>query len=180
MRRPSLRNLNETAPGGAVETREADEADAVDFEPMPTVDPTAVLLGTAKRKRGPRTPRPAAPHAAAPRRPPRAAREDAAKRPSRRKKTSAARSRNSHVHARLTGDVTAAARNSQPFADPELGPLLDEGGLRTARFFVRVRIRVRELDVLRASVDQHRPRRVRCRAIRQRGKGVFIGRLIDR
>jgi len=78
----------ETAPGGAVETREADEADVVDFEPMPTVDPTAVLLGTAKRKRGTRTPRAAAPQAAAPpkKAAPRGGRKSAAKRPSRAKK----------------------------------------------------------------------------------------------
>ncbi len=84
---PSSSHLVETAPGGAVETREADEADTVDFEPMPTVDPTAVLLGTAKRKRGPRAPRPAAPHVAAPKKAaPRGARKTAAKRPSRTKK----------------------------------------------------------------------------------------------
>jgi uncharacterized LabA/DUF88 family protein len=81
-------HLVETAPGGAVETREADEADVVDFEPMPTVDPTAVLLGTAKRKRGSRTPRPAAPQVAAPKKAaPRGGRKTAAKRPSRGKKT---------------------------------------------------------------------------------------------
>jgi hypothetical protein len=84
---PPSAHLVETAPGGAVDIREADEADAVDFEPMPTVDPTAVLLGTAKRKRGPRAPRPAAPHVAAPKKAaPRGARKSAAKRPARAKK----------------------------------------------------------------------------------------------
>jgi uncharacterized LabA/DUF88 family protein len=85
----------ETAPGGAVETREADEVETVDFEPMPTIDPTAVLLGTAKRKRSPRTARhtPHAPHAAAPKKmvaAARAPRKTAAKRPARGKKAAGA------------------------------------------------------------------------------------------
>jgi uncharacterized LabA/DUF88 family protein len=53
--------IADRAPGEPVEAREADETDAIDMEPMPTIDPTAVLLGTAKRKRGTRTPRPAGP-----------------------------------------------------------------------------------------------------------------------
>src|SRR5262249_34995600 len=47
------------------ETPEASEADIVDLEPMPTVDPTAELLGTAKRKRTARTRQTAATTAAA-------------------------------------------------------------------------------------------------------------------
>jgi uncharacterized LabA/DUF88 family protein len=82
--------VTETAPGSAIEAREADETETVDFEPMPTVDPTAVLLGTAKRKRGSRTtPRPPAPVAAAPKKAaPRGTRKTAARRPARAKKAS--------------------------------------------------------------------------------------------
>jgi hypothetical protein len=55
----------ETAPGGEIETREADETDTADIEPMPTIDPTAQLLGTASRRRISRT-RPAPPPESAP------------------------------------------------------------------------------------------------------------------
>ncbi len=41
----------ETAPGAAADTREVDEVDVAEAEPMPTVDPTAQLLGTASRRR---------------------------------------------------------------------------------------------------------------------------------
>ena len=45
----------ETAAGETIATRETAEPELVDAEPMPIVDPTAELLGTAKRKRTART-----------------------------------------------------------------------------------------------------------------------------
>jgi uncharacterized LabA/DUF88 family protein len=82
--------VTETAPGEAVVRGEADEVETADFEPMPTVDPTAVLLGTANRKRGGRTPRAVAPLSAAPKKAAPRARKAAAKRPARSKKAAAA------------------------------------------------------------------------------------------
>ncbi|MEP7304745.1 MAG: NYN domain-containing protein [Acidobacteriota bacterium] len=43
----------ETAPSDKVEASESIDVDIIDTEPMPTVDPTAELLGTASRRRRP-------------------------------------------------------------------------------------------------------------------------------
>jgi uncharacterized LabA/DUF88 family protein len=50
------RPADATAPGEALEAREAVEPELIDDEPMPTSDPTAELLGTTKRKRASRSP----------------------------------------------------------------------------------------------------------------------------
>ncbi|MCC7416361.1 MAG: NYN domain-containing protein [Acidobacteria bacterium] len=70
---PYASESDETAAAAPVEMPAAIDADIVDLEPMPTIDPTAELLGRAKPKR-PRTraAAPAAP-AAKPKRPARAA-----------------------------------------------------------------------------------------------------------
>jgi hypothetical protein len=43
----------DTAAGEPAEAPESADADVIDTEPMPTVDPTAELLGTASRRRRP-------------------------------------------------------------------------------------------------------------------------------
>jgi hypothetical protein len=89
--------LIETAPSGLVlpqapvedQPQQTDADLDIDSEPMPTVDPTAELLGTAKRKRTGRS-RPATPVAAGTAKKPAAARarKSAPKRAPRGRKTS--------------------------------------------------------------------------------------------